>query len=83
MGRPSLTAVLVFVAGLFIGYFARSAAAMLQRRAHAEDFAAIEKVYRADIEATLTQDPKKLADLWAENAVAFTPGGPPAVGKQA
>lgn len=36
-----------------------------------------------DIEATLTQDPKRLIDLWAEDAVAFYPGSPLAVGKQA
>ena len=56
---------------------------MLQRRTHAADLAAIEKAHQEDIEATLTQDPKRLIDLWAEDAVAFYPGSPPAVGKQA
>jgi|SRR5215469_5884401 len=83
MGRTSLIPILVFVAGLVIGYFARSAAGMLQRRTPATDFAAIEKLHQEDIEATLTQDPKKLIDLWAEDAVKLIPGGPPAVGKQA
>jgi|SRR5215472_1849888 len=83
MGRTSLIPILVFVAGLVIGYFARSAAGMLQRRTRAADFAAIEKLHQEDIEATLTQDPKKLIDLWAEDAVKLIPGGPPAVGKQA
>ena len=83
MIRTSLVAVLVFVAGLVIGYFARSAAGMIQRRTHAGDFAAIERAHQEDIEATLTQDPKRLIDLWAEDAVNFIPGGPPAVGKQA
>src|SRR5215472_5572300 len=83
MGRTSLIPILVFVAGLVIGYFARSAAGMLQRRTHAADLAAIEKAHQEDIEATLTQDPKKLIDLWAEDAVNFNPGSPPAVGKQA
>jgi ketosteroid isomerase-like protein len=35
------------------------------------------------VEATLTQDPKRLIDLWAEDAVTFYPGSLPAVGKQA
>jgi len=78
-----LVTILVFVAGLGIGYFARSAGGMLQRRTHAADIAAIEKLHQEDIEVTLTQDPKGLMDLWAEDAVRFDPGGPPAVGKQA
>lgn len=31
----------------------------------------------------MTQDPKRLMDEWAEDGVRFTPGSPPAVGKQA
>jgi uncharacterized protein (TIGR02246 family) len=83
MRRTSLITILVFVAGLGIGYFARGAAGILQRRTHAADLAAIEKAHQEDIEATLTQDPKGLIDLWAEDAVNFNPGRPPAVGKQA
>jgi hypothetical protein len=56
---------------------------MLERRTDAADLAAIQKLNQEDIEATLAQDPKRLIDLWAENAVAFYPGSPPAVGKQA
>jgi ketosteroid isomerase-like protein len=56
---------------------------MLQRRTHAADLAAIEILNQEDIEATLTQDPKRLKELWAEDAVAFFPGSLPAVGKQA
>ena len=81
--RRTLVTILVFVAGLGIGYFTRSAAGMLQRSTHAADLAAIEKAHQEDIEATLTQDPKGLIDLWAEDAVNFIPGSPPAVGKQA
>ena len=83
--RPtSLIAILLFVAGLGIGYFARGAVGTLQQRyTHKADLAAIEKAHQKDIEVTLTQDPKGLIDLWAEEAVAFYPGSPPAVGKQA
>jgi uncharacterized protein (TIGR02246 family) len=84
MRRTSLVTILVFVAGLGIGFFSRSAYTdMLQRRTHAADWAAIEKAHREDVEATLTQDPKGLIDLWADDAVNFIPGSPPAVGKQA
>jgi ketosteroid isomerase-like protein len=83
MRRISVYVTIALLAGFVIGYFARSATGMLQRRTHAADLAAIEKVHQEDIEATLVQDPKRLIDLWAEDAVAFYPGSPPAVGKQA
>src|SRR5271169_4078868 len=83
MRRTSVVTILVFVSGLGIGYFAQSAAGMLQRRTHAADLAAIEKANQEGIEATLTQDPKGLMDLWAEDAVRLNPGSPPSVGKQA
>ena len=83
MRRASLITIVVFVAGLAIGYFARSAAGMLERMTHAADLAAIEKVHQEEIEVTLTQDPKGLIELWSEDGVQFNPGSPPAVGKQA
>ena len=84
MRRISLLTILVFVAGLGIGYFARGAVGTLQQRyTHKADLAGIERLHQEDIEATLTQDPKRLIDEWAEDGVRFTPGSPPAVGKQA
>jgi hypothetical protein len=55
----------------------------LQRRTHAADLAAIEKLHQDDIEVTLSQDPKGLVDIWTEDAVRFSTGKPPVVGKQA
>jgi uncharacterized protein (TIGR02246 family) len=84
MRHTSLVTTLVFVAGLGIGYFARGAVGTLQQRyTHKADLAAIEKLHQEDIEATLTQDPKGLIDIWTEDAVRFLPGKPPDVGKQA
>jgi ketosteroid isomerase-like protein len=83
MRRTSVFVTIALLAGCVIGYFARSAAGMLQRRTNAADLAGIEKLNQEDIEATLAQDPKRLIDGWAEDAVAFFPGRPPAVGKQA
>jgi ketosteroid isomerase-like protein len=83
MSGISLVTILVFVAGLGSGYFARSAAGMLQRRALAADLAAIERANQEDIEATVLRDQKRLLDQWAEEAVVYYPGSPPAVGKQA
>ena len=59
MRRTSLVTILFFVAGLGIGYFARSAGIGTPQRtdSHAADLAAIEKLHSADVEATLTQDP--------------------------
>jgi uncharacterized protein (TIGR02246 family) len=83
MRRTSLVTTIVFVAGLGIGFFARSAMGTLERRTHAADLAAIEKLHRADFEATRTQDPKGLIDIWTKDAVRFNPGSLPTVGKQA
>jgi len=81
--RHILTAV-VFLAGLGIGYFARSVVGRSHRTdTHTADLAAIEKLHQEDIKVTLSQDPKGLADVWDENGVRINPGGPPVVGKQA
>jgi hypothetical protein len=83
MRRTSLITILVFVAGLGIGYFARGAlGAFLQRYTHKADLAAIEKLHQDDIKFTLSQD-KELTNIWSEDAVRFMPGSPPDVGKQA
>jgi uncharacterized protein (TIGR02246 family) len=50
---------------------------------HAADLAAIEKLHQEEIEVTLSQDPKGLVDIWAEDGVRLHRGGPPAFGKQA
>ena len=85
MRRTSVFVIIAFLAGLAIGFYARSAGmSMLQRRTHAAELAAIEKLHQDEIKFTLSQDKKGLMDLWAEDAVAFRgPGSPPDVGKQA
>src|SRR5208283_881329 len=84
MRRTSLITILVFVAGLGIGYFARGAVGTLQQRyTHKADLAAIEKLHQEDNEFTRSQDYKRLMDIWSEDAVRFMPGSPPDVGKQA
>jgi ketosteroid isomerase-like protein len=84
MRRTSLVTILVFVAGLGIGFFARSVMGTLQQRnTHRADLAAIEKLHQEDIEFTRSQDYKRLMDIWSEDAVRFMPGSPPDVGKQA
>jgi ketosteroid isomerase-like protein len=81
--RTSLLTILVFVAGLGIGYFARGAVGTLQQRyTHKADLAAIEKLHQDDIKFTLSQD-KELMNIWSEDAVRFMPGSQPDVGKQA
>jgi uncharacterized protein (TIGR02246 family) len=83
MRRAPVFVTLAFLAGLGVGYFARGAAGALQERTHALDLAGIEKLHQEDVEATLSQDPKGLADIWADDAVRLNPEGPAAVGKQA
>jgi ketosteroid isomerase-like protein len=82
--RRTFLLTVAFVAGLGIGYFARSPVSNLQlRQAHAADLAGIEKLRQKDIEVTLSQDPQGLIDIWTEDAVRYVPGKPPVVGKQA
>ena len=85
MRRTALFMVIAFAAGLAIGFFARSAGiGVLRRRdTHAADLKAIKKLEQEDIQVTLSQDPKGLADVWAEDGVRLAPGRPPTVGKQA
>jgi uncharacterized protein (TIGR02246 family) len=83
MRRTSVFLTIAFLAGLGIGFFARSTMGTLERRTHAADLAAIEKLHQKDIEVTLPQDPKGLLDIFTEDAVRIAPGSPPAVGKQA
>jgi len=73
--------VTMFLASLGIGFFARSArtATLQQSDARAADLAAIEKLHRADIEATLTQDPSSLTNLWSDDGVNLGFPGPPVV----
>jgi uncharacterized protein (TIGR02246 family) len=83
MRRNSLVAILVFVAGLGIGYFARGAMGPARRTdTHAADLAAIEKLHRADVEATLAQDPNLLNDLWSDDCVKLGVPGPAIIGKK-
>jgi uncharacterized protein (TIGR02246 family) len=83
MRRNSLLAILVFVAGLAFGYFARGAMDTTRRTdTHAADFAAIEKLHRADIAATLTQDENQLMNLWSDDCVKLGVPGPAIVGKK-
>jgi hypothetical protein len=60
MRRISVFVVIVFVAGLGIGYFARSAGIGTARRwdTHAADLAAIEKLHKKNIEVTVAKPPR-------------------------
>jgi hypothetical protein len=84
MRHASLVTILVFFAGLGIGFFTRSAMGPHQQSyTHTADLAAIEKLHQMDVEFTRSQDYKRLMDIWSEDAVRFMPGSPPDVGKQA
>lgn len=84
MTRMSVLVTLALIAGLMVGYFARgSRIAMLLRKDTRADLAAIKKLEQEDIEVTLSQDPRGLIDVWAEDGVRFKPGRPPTIGKQA
>ncbi len=50
---------------------------------YAADQAGIEKLRKADIEATLTQDPGALSTLWADDGINLQTPGAPTVGVSA
>jgi ketosteroid isomerase-like protein len=83
--KRTLVSILVFVAGLCIGYYARFAGIGTPHKAdsRAADLAAIEKLHRADVDATLKQDPGALNTLWSDDAVKLDVPGAPVVGIKA
>ena len=85
MRRTHLVTILVFVAGLGLGYFVRSLGIDKPQETdmHAADWAAIEKLHKADVEATIKQDPSALTTLWSDDGANFGFPGPPVVGTKA
>jgi uncharacterized protein (TIGR02246 family) len=85
MGRIFAFATIAFLAGLSMGLSARSIVVAAPQLAytHAADLAAIEKLHRADEEATLSQDPIALTNLWSDDGINLGFPGPPVVGTKA
>jgi len=85
MGRISAFVTIAFLAGLGIGLFVRSTgvAASQHKDTRAADLAAIERLHKADVAATLTQDPTALTRLWSDDAVKLDVPGAPWVGIRA
>lgn len=83
--RPNFLApIVIFVAGLGIGYFARGAMGTNDKTdTHAADLAAIEKLHKADIRATLAQNLTAMNSLWSEDVVKLDAPGSPVVGLKA
>ncbi len=69
--RPtSLFVGIALLAGLGVGSLARSAMGRLHGTdTRAADLAAIEKLHKADVEATMKQDPGSLTNLFSDDAV--------------
>ncbi len=83
MTRVSLLVAAAFFAGLGLGVHNSGTSPAPQKDTGATDLAAIKKLHRADIEATLTQDLNALNSLWAEGAVKLDVPGSPVVGLRA
>ena len=71
-----------FLAGIHIGLTARSCRTFASDPSdiHTADRAAVEKLHKADIEATLTQEPSAVSALWSEDGVNLQTPGAPTVG---
>jgi ketosteroid isomerase-like protein len=74
--------VLTFLIGLGMGLTARSARTFASETSDADgaDRAGVEKLRRADIDATLTQEPSALSTLWSDDGVNLQTPGVPTVG---
>jgi uncharacterized protein (TIGR02246 family) len=85
MKRASVFVTIAFLAGLAIGFFARSAGlrTLLRSDTRAADLVAIERLHKADVVATLTQDPSALTALWSDDGVNLGFPGPLVVGIKA
>ena len=85
MRHTSLLTFVLVVAGIGVGLLAGTAyTGILHRKdAHAADLAAIEKLHKADVAATLTQDPAALTTLWSDDGVNLGFPGQPVVGIKA
>jgi uncharacterized protein (TIGR02246 family) len=83
--RRTLLLILVFLAGLAIGYIARNAGLGVPHKLerHAADLAAIEKLPKAGVAASLMQDPASMTSLWSDDGVNLGTAGTPAVGMKA
>ena len=75
MRRPAVFMTMAFLAGLGVGYCARSIGIGTPHRTdpHAADMAAIEKLHQKDIEVTLSQDPKGLVELPGFKVLSYAP----------
>jgi ketosteroid isomerase-like protein len=83
MGRNSVVAILAFVVGFGLGYWARASMGQTHSAdTHTADLVAIEKLHRADIEATLAQEPNQLINLWSDVCVKLGVPGPAIIGKK-
>jgi ketosteroid isomerase-like protein len=78
----TLLFVAVFLLGLAGGFFARGTNSLgpAKKGGDEADLAAIEKLHKADVDATLTQDSAALTALWSENGTKLDGPGVPVVG---
>jgi uncharacterized protein (TIGR02246 family) len=83
--KNTLLGIVVFLAGLGIGYCARIAGPGTAHKTdtRAADLAAIEKLHKADMEATLKQDADAMTSLWSDDAAKLDVPGSPVVGAKA
>jgi uncharacterized protein (TIGR02246 family) len=84
MLRSVAVALCAFAAGALAAHLFREARMSAKtEEAHAQDVAAIEKMRREDVAATLSRDTAALTDLWTDDAVRLGQGGQDDIGKEA
>ena len=83
MTRVSLLVAAAFFAGLGLGVRSAVTGTAPQKDTRATELAGIEKLHKADIEATLAQDLSAMNSLWSEGAVKLDVPGTPVMGLKA
>jgi uncharacterized protein (TIGR02246 family) len=85
MRRISVFVTLAFLAGLAIGLFVAKGRTIAQEHkdTRGADLAAIGKLHKADVAATLPQDPAAMTALFSDDAVNLQFPGGPVVGTKA
>ena len=83
MTRVLLLVIVAFSVGLGLGVGVVQTSTAPQQDTRAADMAAIERLHKLDVDATLIQDLNALNSLWSEDAVKLDVPGAPVVGRKA
>jgi hypothetical protein len=83
MSRRSVTLVACALVALTAFVFEGTGCRRKTVDTHAQEMAAIERLHRQDVAATLSRDTAALTEFWTDDAVRLQQGEPDDIGKEA